>query len=454
MKKAKIRTLSVRPHKSADLTFAMPGILAWQGRLAELGSVVASPTEARRSLARLLDGDEATKSPEESDFVTAREIERHVRDESLFILRNDRMAVDLDQSIANHAAVYLQRFADSGAIGPILRAENARRSNDLDELKKLFEQRHKDLDQSYRGKNPGVVSVISSLSRHEGDSPAVVKTFSAPTQLHTTAYRIHINGGGIPATMTHDVPDVVVSPKTFKAGSYANVSEELTVKFDAATPTVTGVLTQVSETIQKPVATVTELTEHAHPFIDEQVGSVAALGELDASHEDRQVRAMKLKHFEAVVEHENDVTRLDVKKRQFAYLDTFLLAPFAGTITAVYKDVGEYVQAGEPVLRIENDDRLRLVGLVQFKGLVSLGDQVALKVKNVFEGGDELQVIGHVVSVRGHDADDDEWDLVIDVDNSEGQLLTGQDRAVDRIKLPLNLQFDRFETEMSIGRPS
>jgi hypothetical protein len=453
MKPAKIRTLSVRPIRSADLAFSSPGVLGRQGTAANLGASVVAGSRILADVHQKLDVRSFGPKAPGRVVASAGWINEQLMANSLFILRNERAGAELDQSIAMHHAEYLEKFADSAAIGPILRAENKERVKDFQELHTLFAKRHQDLAASYANSHGSVVSSVSSTSRHDQDSPAVVKTYSSLTQFHTAAYKIKITDGGIPAPgMTHAVDEVLVSPRTYKAGQFQPVGEELAVNFAAGQPKVSGVLTQVSETTQQPVVTVTEMHEHSHPSIDENIGAVSALGEIDASRQDRSIRGLRLQHYEDVLDNEDRVLLMDVRKRQISYIETYLLPPFSGRITAVFKDVGEYVQPGEPVLRLECDDTLLLVGFVQYKGLIRVDDSVTLKVRNIFESGDELAMMGRIVSVRGHEADDDEWDIIIEIANENGQQVTRKDGSLDTIRLPLNLQFDRFETDLSIGR--
>ncbi|WP_291998583.1 HlyD family secretion protein [Candidatus Accumulibacter sp. ACC012] len=455
MKPAKIRTLAVRPFRSADLAFAVSGLLGRQSDGATLGALVRSGRALLTSVQQELGA--RSVGPKAPGRVTANaaSIDKALVPDALFVLRNERLGAELDQAIASHHAQYLHKFADSSAVGPILRKENAARVLDFQNLEDLFTTRHQELAQSYSQSHSSVVSSTTSTSSHQNDTPAVVRTFSALNQLQTAPYGITIKDGGIPnPPMKHQVDEVLVSPRTFVDGKgFQAVAQELNVSFvEGAHPKVSGVLTQVSETTQRPVLTLTELPEHAHPSIDESIGSVSALGEIDASQQDRLVRGMRLAHYEDVIDNEDQVLLMDVRKHQLAYVETYMLPPFTGRITAIYKDLGEYVQAGEPVLRLEDDRKLLLVGLVQFKGLVSIGDPVALQVRNLFEGGDDLKLMGRIVSVRGHEADDDEWDILIEVANADGQQVTRKDTSLSMIHLPLNLQFDRFETELTIGK--
>lgn len=455
MRPGKIRSLSVRPYKSADLTFATPGILGRQGSNTLLGVEVASSGALMESIQQRLHERVAGGDRKGSLVATAQWIEQELACCALFVQVNGKLAAEIDQSIAKHRSVYLQNFADSGAIGPILRANNSARRQDTDDLQLLVEKRYQALVQSYTGNHAAVVTSTTSESRHAGDVAPVTKTYSAPLQVQTETYKIIIKDGGLPGPMTHTVDPVIATPKVFKAGAFLPIAEELAVNTDGSGTYVStrGVLTQVTETLQKPVLTTTEMPNHAYPSADEEIGSRSALVDLAVGRQDLEVESLQLHHFESIVDAEDEALVLDVRMRQLAYLDSFLVAPFAGRITAIFKDVGEFVQAGEPVLRIESDERLRLVGVIQFKGLVSVGDQVALKVRNIFEGGDELRTAGTVVSVRGHDADDDEWDLIIDIENRSGQHLSHPDGRVETVYLPLNVQFDRFETEIALGRP-
>ncbi len=63
---------------------------------------------------------------------------------------------------------------------------------------------------------------------------------------------------------------------------------------------------------------------------------------------------------------EKAMTAAEIRKLQLAYIDTFLVAPFDGVITAVFRSIsGTHVTAEQPVLRLENDKTVLLVGIVK-----------------------------------------------------------------------------------------
>lgn len=81
-------------------------------------------------------------------------------------------------------------------------------------------------------------------------------------------------------------------------------------------------------------------------------------------------------------EHEHRIAKL-TKEQADAELATYgILAPFAGTVTNVFKSVGESVQPGEDVVEIVNTQRVRVDGYVDLADAwrVRPGDRVQVRV--------------------------------------------------------------------------
>jgi hypothetical protein len=115
----------------------------------------------------------------------------------------------------------------------------------------------------------------------------------------------------------------------------------------------------------------------------------------------------------------NELTNIDasVYRLQIAYLNTILMSPIAGTITGVYKQPGEAVRAGEPVVRVEDNSTVYLQATMIYRGPVSIGSTVTVTT-NLFDQSPSAAttLTGSVVSARGH-RDDDTWDIVAKCDN-------------------------------------
>jgi HlyD family secretion protein len=126
---------------------------------------------------------------------------------------------------------------------------------------------------------------------------------------------------------------------------------------------------------------------------------------------------------------------------QAAYADTFLISPFNGIVTGVFKAQGDCVQAGEPVLRVENDAMVYLVGTVKYRGMIRVGSQVTVTTTLFDTAGAPTPISGSVSAVRGHNSVAEQWDILITCANRTA--------AGDPI-LPVNYNFDFESTTVEV----
>jgi hypothetical protein len=140
----------------------------------------------------------------------------------------------------------------------------------------------------------------------------------------------------------------------------------------------------------------------------------------------------------------NELTNIDasVYRLQIAYLNTILMSPIAGTITGVYKQPGEAVRAGEPVVRVEDNSTVYLQATMIYRGPVSIGSTVTVTT-NLFDQSPSVPttLTGSVVSARGH-RDDDKWDIVATCDNLD---------SASNPVFPLGYHFDYDDTTLVIS---
>jgi hypothetical protein len=113
---------------------------------------------------------------------------------------------------------------------------------------------------------------------------------------------------------------------------------------------------------------------------------------------------------------------LSVKSLQLAYLDTLLLSPIDGIVTAVMRNPGDSVTAGQGVIRVENNSPVYLVGTVIHRGMISANVSTAT-IETTSAFGDPASVLslsGTVVAAQGRESNDDRWDIVVSCDNLDG----------------------------------
>jgi hypothetical protein len=141
---------------------------------------------------------------------------------------------------------------------------------------------------------------------------------------------------------------------------------------------------------------------------------------------------------------------LDVKRLQITFLNTILLSPIRGVVTGLYKNPGEVVRAGEPVMRVEDNTNIYLMAKVVYRGPIVIAPPGVPPPPNssvtvhtqLFDNAPLAQPLkGVVVSARGHGSDDT-WDLVVKCYN-----LGPSGHAI----LPLGYHFDYDDTQFTIA---
>ncbi len=135
----------------------------------------------------------------------------------------------------------------------------------------------------------------------------------------------------------------------------------------------------------------------------------------------------------------------DVYRLQIAYLNTILLSPIAGVVTGVYKNPGDPVRAGEPVVRVEYFDVILIEAVVIFRGPVLVNQTIVTITTALFgaSSGQPTSISGLVVAARIHN-NDDTWRLIIECGNKDGS-------TPPKPVFPPGYRFDPDDTTVAIG---
>jgi hypothetical protein len=186
------------------------------------------------------------------------------------------------------------------------------------------------------------------------------------------------------------------------------------------------------------------LVEFQHPFEDNELRLQRRQIDLQDEILAQELFAMRVPDMATILTNESRILDLDINQAQLTFLATFLTPPIDGVITGIYKDIGETVQPGEAVMRIENDNEILVVGRVNHRGRLAVGMQATLTCRNLFEDDQTLILAGPVVAVRGHDADNDEWDVIMQFDNVD-------EEDDSKRKVPLNYTFDYHDVDFTVS---
>jgi multidrug resistance efflux pump len=194
-----------------------------------------------------------------------------------------------------------------------------------------------------------------------------------------------------------------------------------------ADPGVNGVVRQASDTTtydndsDEDVLS-TEKTSYSgnpyrHPFIEASAKLCRAQVRLNDEMFANFLATLSVNDLSEVLNNELSAVDQDVRRVQAAYMNTILFSPISGTITGVYKRVGEAVAAGEPILRVENNDTINVAGAVVYGDMISLGDDVTIN--TTLFGANAAELSGTVSAARcvGGNGGDNRWHVVFACDN-------------------------------------
>jgi hypothetical protein len=425
MATAKVRSLNVRPLQSADLSFEVAGIIAKQHTdKAQLGSRVRGFDLT--SLSTVLDTTVANQP--ETLLYNPDAIQEFINNnyDFLFSLRNDLLATNLRQAITQREIAHLEKYKHitsiSNALKKVYASDNQGKLQRLGDLRQLVEQYKEALDSAYQQTQHDRV-VTETVTATDNSGAIESKVFLTPVTMKTEQQQTNTPAGAH-VTLAHRI-----IPQAWRGGDWNDINETPDPTFPSQRTETSNNTRQISRT--------RNLT-YNHPAFENKIQEQRTQLNIQDEMFLHETFSFKVSHMEDIMKKELQVLNQEIAKAQHRFIQTFLFSPISGIVTAVYKDVGESVQPGEPVIRVENDDELLIVGLIQHRGLLTVGQTAQISTTNVYESFKPLNITGKIVAVRGHDSDDDEWDVIIRCSNGNKQV-------------PLNYTFDRETTRVEIN---
>ena len=359
----------------------------------------------------------------------------------LFALRAESAKAGLDKAIAARENAFYQKYKNQSAIiqqmqtiyaaGPGTDSKPAR----LSALQTISQSQRDDLAAAYvaDGRNVVVKTTSNDLTSTANNTGTSATTSSGTVngsstnkgtqtsnnsadssgQSGTTANKSHTDGKGS-VTSDGSGTDTQTSTGTTQA-------------------TNSGTVTQTQSTKNTDYA-------YRHPIKENEAQYQRAQVSLLDEQFSQFMFGQNLPVLDRVFANELRAIDLDVKRLQIAYLNMILMSPIDGVVTGVFKNLGDCVRVGEPVVRVENSSEIFLVGTLIFRGLLSIGSKVSVTT-SIFDSPTSVTVSGTVVSVRGHDSKDDEWNVLVRCSNP----------GAGGVTLPINYNFDYDDTTVTIS---
>jgi HlyD family secretion protein len=424
---ATVLSLAVRPFQAAHLAFEVGGIL---GELdVQLSQTVdAFPFTtffgALGALPTVLTHPESLKYNVDT-------IENETGGYLVAALRAEPSKIALTKALLARENAYWSRYSDIAATANLMTdfygaaSKLSTKLHRLNTLSGLADQQATDLYNAYKNVNPsrlGVVFATQSLLTSDTDSQGQDTGQTEEESLGWTgnnerANSVNLPAGGAPQQWWVQGPEV---DQAFQEGT----SGEKSTAHAKETQRITNVdygfrMPYIESQAQNHRAQISLMDERLAAFIQQQAIPNAQL----------------------MMQNELASIDLDVYQTQLGFLRTRLLSPITGIVTGIFKQPGEWVKAGEPIVRVESSDTVLLAGVLRCPAQIQLGAAVQVS-STLFEAaGAKTTVSGSVVAVRGQ-AEDDLWEVVVQCGNLD---------AAGQAILPLGYQFDYDDTTVSIA---
>lgn len=424
---AKVVSLNVQAAHVAFLCFEVGGIL--DTRPAELGEDV--PDIAYQKLCDLLRGYGTVAGDGSRLKADSAGIINLLKKFALATLRNEDRKTALDSAINTRQNIYFAKHANAPAIISTMRAYYWRTSptskvNRLEMLSDLANQQMVALSEAYE----------------EDDRVGVVKATSSSIESSTSS-----SGGGNRTSLftQHSVPRMVPANTTIPFAMPLPPTN-LDLRFKSRNPSnsalTVGSNFEPSDNWGRAAGaqSTTHIDyEYRIPHLESRAKENRAQISLMDQRFESYMFEQNMPHLEQIFKNELASIDNDVYQLQVALLRSFLICPFQGVVTGIYKQSGDAVSAGEPVLRVENNRTVHLVAILVSHDFIVIGATATLT-STLGAGNPPVSVTGKVIAARGL-ASSGRWEVIVKVDNVDG--------AGNHI-LPLNYWFDPEYTDVTI----
>lgn len=148
-------------------------------------------------------------------------------------------------------------------------------------------------------------------------------------------------------------------------------------------------------------------------------GQELAVGAADLQTAQAQVQQDVAELQAQLKRHDLDLARLELERRR-------IVSPIDGVVVEIYRQPGEWVQPGDPVLRILRLNRLWVEGFIRVEDLSKCVQQARVRVTIPLNAEETIDVLGQVVYV-GREVDPVNREVLVraEIPNDELRLLPG-----------------------------
>jgi hypothetical protein len=373
-----------------------------------------------------------------------------VQEFSLATLRNEDRKAFLDSAVNTRQNIYFSKYANSALVISTIKAYYSQASptskpNRLEILRDIAQQQAMDLQEAYTvdGRTGVVRETSSSLetaTTSRGNTLRALK-FYQEGLLGAVGKGTKLHGTPAPwegKPEPNDPPDT--KDKTWLG--YPSAGFKAPANTDRASLTV-GV--NYEESNNSSISSGTQSAWHVDyeyrtPYLEARARNNRAQISLMDQKFESYMFEQNIPHLEQIFQNELASVDNGVYQLQIALLRSFLISPLPGIVTGIYKNPGDAVNAGEPVIRVEDNGIVHLVANLVHHGPIPIGATATVTTTLSGAAGPATTLTGSVVAARGQGSGG-RWEVIIKANNTDGS---------GNYILPLNYYFDAEYTQVTI----
>jgi hypothetical protein len=365
---------------------------------------------------------------------------------ALATLRNEDRKTFLDSAVNSRQNIYFSKHANAASVistieGTYHKTSPASNPNLLELLSDLANQQLTELGEAYsEDDRTGVVkaatSCLETTTTSSGSSNRAGKFYQE------SVGRIIPNGTKLP----HDLPlpweGTLQGSKLLWPSGY----ESKRFISDGATPgTALTVGVNFEESTNAGRSAGSQSAKHVDyeyrmPYLEAQARNLRAQISLNDQKFGLFMFGQTIPHLAQIFKNELAAVDHDVYQLQIALLRTVLISPHPGVVTGIYKNPGDAVSAGEPVLRVEDNRVVHLIANLVLYGPIAIGNTATVTTTLGGAAHPSTTLSGSVVAARGQGSGG-RWEVVVKINNIDG---------AGNVILPLGYTFDAEYTTVTI----
>lgn len=366
---------------------------------------------------------------------------------ALATLRNEDRKTVLDSAVNSRQNIYFSKHANAASVistieGLYHKTSPAANPNLLELLSDLSNQQLTELGAAYsEDDRTGVVkaatSSLDTTTASSGTSNRAGKFFQESVGKNITKGTKLPEDLPLPCEGTLQGSDLVwpsgYESVRFIAGSARGAALTVGVNFEESTNAGRSAGSQSAQHVDY---------EYRMPLLEAQARNLRAQISLNDQKFGLFMFGQTIPHLAKIFQNELAAVDFDIYQLQIALLRTILTSPLPGVVTGIYKNPGDAVSAGEPVLRVEDNRVVHLIANLVSYDTIAIGDTATIT--TTLGGAAHAATTlppGTVVAARGQGTNG-RWEVVVKVNNIDG---------AGNFVLPLGYSFDPEYTTVTIA---